>query len=140
MQYQHARNLHKYANEKYALYVQNKPKICMKLHFYEDICVICLNMYKEKFAIICKLNVHKCARNLQQYMQYQVCKHMCIISSNMQKYTKQNTHIYTNIPYAQIMHKLCTNYAQIRTNMHFQYMHKYMFYMHKYMHYMLEYA
>ena len=56
MQYQHARNLHKYANEKYALYVQNKPKICMKLHFYEDICVICLNMYKGKYALsICKL-------------------------------------------------------------------------------------
>ena len=52
----HARNLHKYANEKYAIYVHNMPKICMKIQLYADMCefwlstqvfapMICLGMY-----------------------------------------------------------------------------------------------
>ena len=90
--------------------VYNISPICINIHLYADICAICLNMYKEKYAIICKSNMHmhKCARNLQQYMQYQVCKHMCIISSNIQKYAKTKyAHLYK--------HTICTKYAQ---NMH----------------------
>ena len=29
----YARNMHKYAYEKYAIYVHNKPKICITMHF-----------------------------------------------------------------------------------------------------------
>ena len=43
------------ANEKYAIYVHNKPKTCINIHLYAEIYVICLNIYKGKYALICKL-------------------------------------------------------------------------------------
>ena len=45
-------NLHKYAKEKYAIYVHNKPKIWMNMQLYADIRATCLNMHKGKYAII----------------------------------------------------------------------------------------
>ena len=36
----YARNMPKYAYEKYAIYVHNKPKICIDMLLYADKCVI----------------------------------------------------------------------------------------------------
>ena len=44
----YARNLHKYANEKYAIYMciisPNCPKICINIQVYADVCVICIRV------------------------------------------------------------------------------------------------
>ena len=140
----YARNMHKYAYEKYAIYVHNKPKICINMHLYADICVICLNMHEGKYAIICIFKYAEictkyaaicstkyagiCTNKQTRNMQY-----MCIISINMLKYAKTKyAHICKNTICIN-MHKICTNMQiQICINMHFQNMHKYVFYTHNY--------
>ena len=101
-------------------------------------------MYKDKYALICKLKYEKILHEICSNVQYTICK-------NMHKYANKKYAIYVHIKlkYAEIyknkiskymqtyhMHKYAQNvhkYAnQICTNMHFQNMHKYVFYLHNY--------
>ena len=131
----YARNSHKYANEKYAIYEHNKPKICI---MYADICVICLNMYESKYAVICRFKYAEicstkyagiCTNQQIGNMQYicvhnkhkfaKICKtkictymqkyHMHKYAQNIHKYAKQNMHKYAFSKY----HKKFVLYAQI---------------------------
>ena len=52
----YARSLHKYANEKYTIYVPTAQNM-HKYTLYADICVICLNVHEGKYAIICSFNL-----------------------------------------------------------------------------------
>ena len=99
-----------------------------------QICVVCLNMYRGKYALICKFKYAAicneyaaicstkyagiCTNRQIRNMQY-----MCITRSNILKYAKENMDIFANIPCGICinMHKICTNMQnRICINMNFQ--------------------
>ena len=46
----YARKLRTDANKKYAIYMHNKPKICIDIQIYAYICVICIRVNMSLYA------------------------------------------------------------------------------------------
>ena len=113
MQYQRCRGICTNMQMRYMQYmcmISQNMSIYNKCIVYADIFVICLNMYKGKYALICKL------KNVEICMKY-----AAICSTNYYQICRkcQELHKYVNNKYAIYVHnklkyaEICKKYAHI---------------------------